>query len=135
MRRFILRVDKAVDHFAFGHQQFANSDGEAQLFRDDLHRDVAAANFPGKRMVAPVAALGGVGQRQQVALVAAHQLLQARRARTGINRRMAGDVVGLRVSILLRLRQSLLDEQIKNVRRGFLRRAIGRQRRRFAVGQ
>ena len=48
---------------------------------------------------------------------------------------MAGDIVGLRIGIPLRLRQSLLDEQIKDVRRRFLRCAIGGQRRRFAVGQ
>ena len=134
VRRFILRGDKAVNHFAFGHQQFTDIDGESQLFGSDLHRDVAAANFTGKRVVAPVAALGGVGQRQQIALVAARQLLQARRARAGIDRRMAGDIVGLRVGISFGFRQFLLNQQIKNVRRGFLRRAIGRQRRRFAVG-
>ena len=72
VRRLILRGDEAVDHFAFGEQQLANIDAKAQLFRDNLHLHVAAADLAGKRMVAAIAALSRIGQRQQVAFIAAH---------------------------------------------------------------
>ena len=77
MGGIVFRRDKTVDHFAFSHQQFADVHRKSQLFRDGFQCHIAAADFGGKRMIAPVAALGGVGQRQQISLVAAHQLLQA----------------------------------------------------------
>ena len=86
-------------------------------------------------MVAAIAALGRIGQRQQVTFIAAHQLLQARGTRAGVDRRGAGDIVGRRAAIFLGLRQPLLREQAKDVRRR-LCFAIGLlHRRRFAVGQ
>ncbi len=74
-------IDKAVDHFALGQQDFADIDGETELFRHDLHRNVAGADLAGERVVAAVAALGGVAERQQKTFVAAHQLLQTRAER------------------------------------------------------
>ena len=86
-------------------------------------------------MVAPVATLGGVGQRQQIALVAAHQLLQAGRARARVNRRRAGDVIRLRAGVLFRLRQTLFRQQAEDVRRRFLFGVRGAESWRLAVRQ
>ena len=72
VRRLIRRVDKTVDHFTFGHQQFADVHRKSQLFRHNRHVDIAAADFACERMIASVTTLGGVGQRQQIAFVAAH---------------------------------------------------------------
>ena len=74
--RLIMRCDKAIDHFAFGYQQFADVDRKTQLFRHDFHIDIPAADLTGERVIAPVTALSGVGERQQVTLIAARQLLQ-----------------------------------------------------------
>ena len=76
MGGFIFWRDKTVDHFTFRHQQFADVHRKSQLFRYGFQCHIAATDFGGKRVVAPVAALGGVGQRQQISLVTAHQLLQ-----------------------------------------------------------
>ena len=72
MRWFIRRVDKTVDHFTLGHQQFADVHRKSQLFRHNKYIDIATANFACERVIAPVTALGGVGQRQQIAFVTAH---------------------------------------------------------------
>ncbi|MNN63518.1 hypothetical protein D3C81_1789020 [compost metagenome] len=72
MGRVIFWRDKAVHHFAFGHQQFADVYRKSQLFRYYFQRHIAAADLGGKRVIAPVAALGGVSQRQQIPFVAAH---------------------------------------------------------------
>ncbi len=86
-------------------------------------------------MVTPVAALGGVGQRQQIALVTAHQLLQARGPRAGIDRRGAGDVVRLVAAIFLCFRQPLVCQQAKDVRGGGGLRLAAVQLRGFAIRQ
>lgn len=75
VRPLTRRVDKTVDHFTLGHQQFADVHRKSQLFRHNRYVDIAAADLACERVVATVAALGGVGQRQQIAFVAAHQLL------------------------------------------------------------
>ncbi|MNL77544.1 hypothetical protein D3C87_2037540 [compost metagenome] len=77
MRDVVFGGHEAVHHFAFGHQQFADVDCKTQLFRHDFNVDITAADFGGKRVVTPVAALRRVSQCQQITLVAAHQLLQA----------------------------------------------------------
>ena len=75
VRRLTRRVDKTVNHFTLSHQQFADVHRKSQLFRHNRHVDIAAADLACERVIAPVTALGGVGQRQQIAFVAAHQLL------------------------------------------------------------
>ncbi|VFS64755.1 Uncharacterised protein [Raoultella terrigena] len=47
----------------------------------------------------------------------------------------AGDIVRLGEGLLLCFRQPLLDQQVKDVRRGFRRLLGGFQRRRLTVGQ
>ncbi len=79
VRRLIRRVNKTVDHFTLGHQQFADVHRKSQLFRHNRHVDVTTADFARERVIASVTALGRVGQRQQIAFVAAHQLLQTGR--------------------------------------------------------
>lgn len=107
-----------------------------RLFRHDLHRNVAGADLAGERVVAAVAALGGVAERQQEAFVAAHQLLQARRARAGVNRRVAGDVVRRAAVVLLFARQLLATQQIEHVAAVVRQRFVGlRRTRRFAFRQ
>ena len=133
VRVFIFGRDKTVHHFTLGHQQFADVHRKTQLFRHDFDVDIAAANFGGKRVVAPVATLGGVGQRQQIALVAAHQLLQAGRTRARVNRRRAGDVIRCAAGVRFRLRQALFRQQAEDVRRRFLFGVRGTESWRLAV--
>lgn len=58
VRRLIRRVDKTVDHFTLGHQQFADVYRKSQLFRHNRYVDIAAADLARERVVAP-GALGG----------------------------------------------------------------------------
>src|SRR3546814_7201856 len=66
-----------VDHLAFGHGDLADLDGEAEFLRHELHRHLAEADLSGEGMVAPVAALRRVAERQKEALVTAREVLQA----------------------------------------------------------
>ena len=135
MRIFILWRDKTVDHFALGHQQFADVHRKTQLFRHNFDIEITAADLCRERVVAPVAALRGVGQRQQIPFIAAHQLLQAGRARTGIDRRRAGDVIRCAAGVFFRLRQPLVCQQAKDVRGGVLFSVRDAELRCFTVRQ
>src|SRR3546814_17115068 len=71
------QAGELVDHLAFGHGDLADLDGEAEFLRHELHRHLAEADLSGEGMVAPVAALRRLAERQQEALVTAREVLQA----------------------------------------------------------
>ena len=54
----------------------AERHGKADIFGEKFDLDLAEADFAGERMVAAVAALRRVAERQQKALVGARQILQ-----------------------------------------------------------
>ena len=66
--------------------------GKPQFRRLDLHGHGADADFAHERVRAAVAALGGVAERQQEALVGARQGLQAGRALGGERQRLARQI-------------------------------------------
>ena len=70
------RALELVDHLAFGQRDRAERHGEAELLGDELDLDLAEADFAGEGMVAAIAALRRIAERQQEALVAARQVLQ-----------------------------------------------------------
>src|SRR5262249_39532563 len=76
-RRLRGRATKLVDHLAFGHRDASERHGEADLLWLELELDLAESDLAGERMVAAVAALGRVAERQQQSLVAAREILQA----------------------------------------------------------
>ncbi len=71
------RALELVDHLAFGQRDRAERHGEADILGHEFDLDLAEADFAGERMVAAVAALRRIAERQQKALVAARQILQA----------------------------------------------------------
>src|SRR5690606_33402331 len=75
-RCFGLVAAKLVDHVAFGDLDVSDSHREAKLLRRDFNRCLAIADLPGKRVIAAIATLGGVAQRQQKAFVTPGQRLQ-----------------------------------------------------------
>src|SRR3546814_3893817 len=77
LRRPLGGAGELVDHLAFGHGDLADLDGEAEFLRHELHRHLAEADLSGEGMVAPVAALRRVAERQKEALVTAREVLQA----------------------------------------------------------
>ena len=86
--------------------------GKPQLVGHDLDRDLAQADLAGERMVAAIAALGRIAERQQEAFVAARQGLQPRIALGRERQRLArqvGDRRGL-VAGQLRLQQAFRAE-------------------------
>ena len=92
LRRGVRRALELVDHLAFGQGDAAERHGKAQLLRHQLDLDLAHADLAGEGMRAPVAALRGVAERQQEALVAARQRLQADVAAGGKRHGIARDV-------------------------------------------
>ena len=103
----------------------------------DLDRHLADADFAGERMRAAVAALGGIAEAEQKALVAARQRLQPHVARR------RGSVSGSRVrspgsasAVAVALDQPFVAEDVGHARhrrcvgRRFRRRAPARRRRR-----
>src|SRR6516165_7378017 len=82
-RRFTGRAAKLIDHLAFGDRDAPERHGKADLFGRKLELGLAKADFTGERMIAAVAALGGVAEGQQKSLVAAREILQAHVARGG----------------------------------------------------
>ena len=70
----------------------AERHGEADLFGDELDLDLAEADLADEGMVAAVAALGRVAERQQKAFVAAREILQAQIAVRREGQRLAGEV-------------------------------------------
>jgi hypothetical protein len=86
-----VRALELVDHLAFGQLDLADLDREAEFGDLEFDRDLADADFADEGMGPPVAALGGIAERQEEALVAARQRLQAQR------RGLAGSSSGSRV--------------------------------------
>ena len=71
------RALELVDHLAFGQRDRAERHGEADILGEEFDLDLAEADFAGEGMVAAVAALRRIAERQQEALVGARQVLQA----------------------------------------------------------
>ena len=88
-----------VDHLAFGQRDATERNGKAGILGHELDLDLAEADFAGKGMVAAIAALGRIAERQQKALVAARQVLQAQIAIRREVERLARQVADGSVSI------------------------------------
>ncbi len=94
--------------------------GERQLRHVEFDLDLADADFADEGMVAGIAALGGIAERQQKTLVAACQRLQADVARHREFQRLAGDVAGDMVlrHVAIRLDQAFAGEDVGDARHG-----------------
>jgi hypothetical protein len=91
----VCRALELIDHLAFGHL-ISPSDGEANSSSAmNLHLDLAEADFAGEGMVAAIAALGGIAERQQEAFIAARQILQAQIAAAREAQRLAREIARL----------------------------------------
>src|SRR5208283_5207566 len=75
-RRASVAAGELVDHLAFGHADVAERDGEAEVPDEQLHLDLPVPYLPDEGMGAALAALGGIGEAEQEALIAARQRLQ-----------------------------------------------------------
>ena len=100
-RRFGRRALELVDHLAFGHRDRAERHGEADIFGQELDLDLAEADFAGEWMVAAVAALGRIAEREQKAFVGAREILQAQIAVGGKAQRLAREIADRRIRIRL----------------------------------
>src|SRR5262249_31045107 len=105
-RRLGRRSLELVDHLALGHRDPAKRDGETDLLGEKLDLDLAKADLAGKRMGAAEAALRRVAERQQEALVAAGEILQADVAPGRKRERIAREIAHRRGTVL----RALLDE-------------------------
>ncbi len=135
LRRHLLRPLELVDHLAFGDADAAKREREIQFRHVDLHIHLANADFAGKRVVAAIAALGGVSESKEKTLVAARQRLKALVAIHGKLRRLAGDVAGLAVfrQRTVFLNQAFIGENVGHTRHGFFGLAARLGRCRFGV--
>src|SRR5580693_435361 len=92
-RRLGRSAAELIDHLAFSHGDTAERHGKADLLRRKFHFDLAEPDFTGERMIAAIAALCRIAEREQEALVAAGEILQAqiaiRRETQGILREIA----------------------------------------------
>ena len=88
------RALELVDHLALGDRDAAERDGEAELRDVELDLDLADADLADEGMGAGIAALGRIAEREQKALVAARQRLQAQVAVQREFERLAGEVAG-----------------------------------------
>ena len=77
----------------------AERHGEADILGHELDLDLAEADFAGERMVAAVAALRRVAERQQKTLVGAREVLQPQIAVGGKTQRLAGEIADRRIVI------------------------------------
>ncbi len=119
-----------VHHLAFGDGDLADGDGEAELLDEQLDLHFAHADLADERVVAAVAALRRVAERQQEALVATGEVLQAKvaigREGKGIARQVAD-----RLSVIHRapLDQVLAGDDVRDAGRkaGLRRRRRGRR--------
>ena len=75
LRRLGLAAGKLINHLTFCNFNVPDRDRKAQFFGDQLNFNGAQAYFADKGMAIGVATLGGVGHRQQKALVTACQVL------------------------------------------------------------
>src|SRR5262249_58989846 len=75
--RFVGASFELVHHLAFGKDDDAKRDLEAQLLRLEDHLHLAHADFAGEGVRSPVAALRRIAESQQEAFVPARQRLQA----------------------------------------------------------
>jgi len=131
-RRLAVAALELVDHLAFGDRDASQRRREAEILDEDLDVDVAEADFADERMVAAVAALGGIGEAEQEAFVAARRRLQARVAWGGIARRVARDVGDRRAGLgaYAALDQVVAGDDVGDARHGGLEVGGCRRRRR-----
>ena len=115
-RRFGIALE-LVDHLAFGDADAAERDRKAEFGDVHFDLDFADADFAGEGVRAGIAALGGIAERKQKALVAARQRLQAEVARHRKLQRLAGQVADLAGVVAIGLDQPLMGEQIGDARR------------------
>ena len=71
LRRRLGRALELVDHLAFGDADAAERHGKRQFRHVEFQLDLADADLADEGMVAGIAALGGIAERQQKPLVAA----------------------------------------------------------------
>ncbi len=104
---------------------------EAELLGHELDLDLAEPDFAGEGMVAAIAALRRVAERQQEALVAARQVLQAQVAVGRKAQRLARQIADRRIGLRLRRRldQTVAAEKIGHARHRRRRSAVRRRGR------
>jgi len=98
-RRFRRRALELVDHLAFGQLDRAERHGKADILGEELDFDLAEANLAGKGMIAAIAALRGIAEREQKAFVGTRKILQAQIAIGGKTERLAREIADSGVSL------------------------------------
>src|SRR5271155_4043883 len=101
-RRLGRGAAELIDHLAFGHGDTAERHGKADLLRRKFHFDFAEPDFAGERMVAAIAALRRIAEREQEALVATGEILEAQIAVCREAQRILRDIADARVVAALR---------------------------------
>ena len=128
LRCLIGAADELVDHLTLGEFDAADRHGVPDLRSVELHLDLADAHFARKGVVVAETALRRVAQRQQKALVAAAESLQALGPAHRKDGRLAGQVAGVRVGPALvgaiALDQRIGAEQIGHPGHRFVDRHI-----------
>ena len=120
------RALELVHHLALGDGDLGDLDREAQLLGHELDRDLAQADLAREGMIAAIAALGRVAEREEKALVAARQALEPdvalRRERQGL----AGEVAHPALFGVgrLALDEPLAVEEVHHARQGVPRRRV-----------
>ncbi len=117
-RRLRCRTLELIDHLAFGQRDRTERHGEADIFSHKFHLDLTEANFAGEGMVASIAALRRIAQRQHKPLVGARQILQSQVAIGGKTERLTGEIAHRYLGIRLRRRldQAVAAENVGNAR-------------------
>src|SRR5262249_8849258 len=111
------RALELVHHLALADGDLADDDWEAELGRHDLDLDLADADLAGERMVAGIAALRRIGEGEEIAFIAAREVLQPQRAVSGEGQGLAGEIARLRLVRWVGFDQPLVIEEIADARR------------------
>src|SRR6516162_25689 len=133
-RRLGGRALELVDHLTLGHRDRAERDREADLLGEEFDLDFAETDLAGEGMGAAEAALGRVAQREQKALVAAREVLQADVAFGGKRQRLARQIADRCIG---RARRRPFDEAVGGEQighRSHRRSVVGGDRRRGDIG-
>src|SRR5262249_42714949 len=113
-RRFRGRGLELVDHLAFGQRDLAKRHREADILGKELDLDLAKADFTCEGMIAAIAALSRITEREQKAFVAAREILQPQVAVGGEAERLAREIADWLIGpgIRRRLDQAVTTENV-----------------------
>ncbi|CEG10563.1 hypothetical protein BN961_04003 [Afipia felis] len=124
---FGFRALELVYHLAFRDGDRSERHGKADLGGDDIDLDFADTDFTGERVVAAVAALRRIAERQQKALIASREVLQAQIPIRGKVQRLAREIADGMVGDVRRrgFDQAVLTENVRYARHRRLRLRVG----------